>query len=75
MEICALSACYRQELATWSEQYYHAPRWTRILLRLGATPYRCAACRSTSPVSVNARSGSPGGIKKILPPQVSSNGS
>jgi len=37
--------CYRQELATWSEQYYHAPLWTRILLRLGATPYRCAACR------------------------------
>ena len=37
--------CYRQQLATWSEQYYHAPRWTRILLRLGATPYRCAACR------------------------------
>jgi hypothetical protein len=37
--------CYRQELATWSEQYYSAPLWTRILLRLGATPYRCAACR------------------------------
>jgi hypothetical protein len=37
--------CYRQELTTWSEQYYHAPRWTRMLLRLGATPYRCAACR------------------------------
>jgi hypothetical protein len=37
--------CYRQELTTWSEQYYHPPRWTVILLRLGATPYRCAACR------------------------------
>ncbi len=37
--------CYRQELTTWSEQYYHPPRWTRFLLRVGATPYRCAACR------------------------------
>jgi hypothetical protein len=37
--------CYRQELTSWSEQYYHPPRWTVILLRLGATPYRCAACR------------------------------
>jgi hypothetical protein len=37
--------CYRQELTTWSEQYYHSPRWTTIRLRLGATPYRCAACR------------------------------
>jgi Zn finger protein HypA/HybF involved in hydrogenase expression len=37
--------CYRQELTTWSEQYYNPPRWTRALLRMGATPYRCAACR------------------------------
>ncbi len=37
--------CYRQELSTWSEQYYHPPRWTIILLRMGATPYRCGACR------------------------------
>src|SRR6202162_780556 len=37
--------CYRQELATWSEQYYHPPLRTLIMLRLGATPYRCAACR------------------------------
>src|SRR5215467_6323624 len=37
--------CYRQELTTWSEQYYSAPRWTVIKLRLGATPYRCAVCR------------------------------
>ena len=37
--------CYRQELTTWSEQYYHPPQWTLILLRFGATPYRCAACR------------------------------
>jgi len=37
--------CYRQELTTWSEQYYHPDRWTVMLLRLGAIPYRCAACR------------------------------
>jgi hypothetical protein len=37
--------CYRQELTTWSEQYYNPPRWITTLLRLGATPYRCAACR------------------------------
>lgn len=37
--------CYRQELTTWSEQYYHPPAWTTMLLRMGATPYRCAACR------------------------------
>ena len=37
--------CYRQELTTWSEQYYRPSRWTVIQLRLGATPYRCAACR------------------------------
>jgi hypothetical protein len=37
--------CYRQELTTWSEQYYHPPALTRLMLRTGATPYRCAACR------------------------------
>ena len=37
--------CYRPELATWSEQYYHPPLRTRMMLRLGATPYRCASCR------------------------------
>jgi hypothetical protein len=37
--------CYRQNLSTWSEQYYHPPRWTVIMLRIGATPYRCPACR------------------------------
>ena len=37
--------CYRQELSTWSEQYYNPDGWTILQLRLGATPYRCAACR------------------------------
>src|SRR3984957_14774341 len=39
--------CYRQDLTTWSEQYYHPPTWIVFLLRIGATPYRCAACRVT----------------------------
>ena len=37
--------CYRQELSTWSEQYYNPRRSTLMLLRLGAAPYRCPACR------------------------------
>jgi hypothetical protein len=37
--------CYRQDLSTWSERYYRPPGWTHLMLRMGATPYRCAACR------------------------------
>lgn len=37
--------CYRQELTTWSQQYYNPPTWTILMLNMGATPYRCAACR------------------------------
>lgn len=37
--------CYRQELSKWTTRYYNAPRWTRLLLWLGATPRRCEACR------------------------------
>jgi hypothetical protein len=37
--------CYRQELGKWEEHYYNPPRWTRFLLRLGATAYRCPVCR------------------------------
>lgn len=37
--------CYRQDLTTWSLQYYRPRRWTILLLRMGAAPYRCAACR------------------------------
>jgi hypothetical protein len=37
--------CYRQDLSTWSQQYYRPPNWINFLLRIGATPYRCAACR------------------------------
>ena len=37
--------CYRQELTSWTMQHYNPPRWTRFLLRMGAKPLRCAACR------------------------------
>ena len=37
--------CYRMELSTWSEQYYHPPWMVVAKLRLGATPYRCEHCR------------------------------
>lgn len=37
--------CYRQELTTWSLQYYHPPTGTFLKIKFGATPYRCAACR------------------------------
>ena len=37
--------CLRMELSTWSEQYYNPPTRTVIMLRLGATPYRCEFCR------------------------------
>ena len=44
-EFARCPRCYRQELTTWSEQYYRPGRWTTLLLRLCATPYRCSACR------------------------------
>jgi len=37
--------CYRQELTTWSLQYYNPPSSTMLMLNLGAKRYRCAACR------------------------------
>ena len=37
--------CLRMELTTWSQQYYNPPKTTLLLLRLGATPYRCDFCR------------------------------
>jgi hypothetical protein len=37
--------CYRQELTKWTASYYNPPRWTRFLLRMGASPRRCPACR------------------------------
>jgi hypothetical protein len=37
--------CYRQELTKWRMQYRLATRWTRFLLRIGASPRRCPACR------------------------------
>lgn len=37
--------CLRMELSTWSEHYYNPPLKTRMLIRVGATPYRCEFCR------------------------------
>src|SRR5215472_3530648 len=37
--------CYRQELTTWSDQYYNPPFSIRLRITLGGTRYRCAACR------------------------------
>lgn len=37
--------CYRNQLSTWSEQYYNPTFGTRFKLRIGATPYRCEFCR------------------------------
>lgn len=37
--------CYRQELTSWDRSFYNPPRWTLIRMSLGASPYRCEACR------------------------------
>jgi hypothetical protein len=37
--------CYRQELTKWTMEHYSPPKWTRLLLRIGARPLRCPACR------------------------------
>jgi hypothetical protein len=37
--------CYRQELTHWNEHYYHPPSSVFMMLRVGATPFRCPACR------------------------------
>jgi len=37
--------CYRQELTKWATHHYSASSWTRLLLKLGASPRRCEACR------------------------------
>lgn len=37
--------CYRQDLTTWSTQYYSPPSSVAFKLSLGAKQLRCAACR------------------------------
>ncbi len=37
--------CYRLDLTTWQEAHYHPPMGVVLLLRFGAKPYRCEACR------------------------------
>lgn len=33
------------DLSRWSREYYSPPLLTRLMLRLGAKPIRCAYCR------------------------------
>ena len=33
------------DLAHWSQEDYHVPLLRRLLLKIGAHPYRCAYCR------------------------------
>ena len=37
--------CYRQELTKWTMEHYNPARWTKFLLRIGASALRCPACR------------------------------
>ncbi|WP_155121197.1 hypothetical protein [Bryobacter aggregatus] len=37
--------CYRLQLSTWDETYYHIPLIWRVLTGLGAKKVRCKACR------------------------------
>lgn len=37
--------CWREDLTRWSVEDYYPPTGTRVLLALGASPYRCAYCR------------------------------
>jgi hypothetical protein len=37
--------CWRTDLARWAEQDHAASLWQRLLLRVGAKPYRCEYCR------------------------------
>ncbi len=38
--------CYRLELTTWDETYYHVPAIWRVLTGIGAKKVRCKACRT-----------------------------
>jgi DNA-directed RNA polymerase subunit RPC12/RpoP len=37
--------CLRMDLSTWAEEFYRPALGTRMLLRIGATRYRCDFCR------------------------------
>ena len=37
--------CYRLELTTWEETYYHVPWTWKLLTGIGAKKVRCKACR------------------------------
>lgn len=38
--------CYRLDLSMWDTSHYHAPTRWLIMMRLGAKPRRCEACRT-----------------------------
>ena len=37
--------CLRTDLSKWSQNNYIVPWSTRMILKLGASPYRCETCR------------------------------
>ena len=37
--------CLEMHLSTWDVTHYRIPSWKRLLLKLGASRYRCNACR------------------------------
>jgi predicted Zn-ribbon and HTH transcriptional regulator len=37
--------CFRTDLSTWSRNHYKLSVYKRLLLSLGAKPYRCDGCR------------------------------
>jgi len=38
--------CYRQDLSTWSRDYYRAPTLWLLQMKLGARAHRCEYCRN-----------------------------
>ena len=37
--------CLEMHLTSWNIAHYRIPRWKKLLLTLGASRYRCDACR------------------------------
>jgi len=37
--------CLRDDLTDWAERYYYPKRFSRFLLKLGASQQRCSVCR------------------------------
>jgi hypothetical protein len=45
MKYARCPRCWRMDLSRWSTKDYYTKFLTRLLLRLGANPYRCEYCR------------------------------